>query len=517
MIPQRQIRDDDRLASTHFQLPAAQRAGDLDGRDDVQSVRPLFIAVAWRSDRDQAQRRWQQDAWDTMHAVIMPQIAFCALLHLAEVTHSVQPQDQRRSFEAPRAFAPWTREELELFRALLDHGVTRTLIARVLERTENALDFAFEGKRVPDTLTRYPLTQVRLCQRDLDLLSPAALPPLPRDQLHWAFGDALPAYFSEPAAAPTLRVIEVHPDTLTAPWRPGRNDEGFWAAYRQDADAAAQAVWMDLAGTLTLRGDTVLIAPPDLHSKRLNAVRAALKLTLNQTVPRTTVQVHDRISGRRDTGTVVLLDQSQHWSISGPTGVRAKTVIVVVPALGPLQTVKFALPPERPLLPHAVRYRHVRHHPDQWKEWAADEQAQRTIWLKEVAQGRRTERLSFTGLPNTAGVPARIDWPSLGLIPERGAVVAADDLLLTRAAVWYSLATHKLPDAAEHILRPSFDRTALSPSLASAWHDTVAPTLSEPSERLRQRVLLDCTKLPTTPSLLQMRVVQVSQTAYLGR
>ena len=428
----------------------------------------------------------------------------------------MQPQEQRRSFEAPRAFASWTREELELMRALLDHGVTRTRIAGVLERTENALEYAFEGERVPDTLTRYPLTQVRLCQRDLDLLSPAALPPLARDQLHWAFGEALPTHFSEPAAAPTLRVIEVHPDKLTAPWRPARNDEGFWAAYRQDADAAAQAVWMDLAGTLTLRGDTVLIAPPDLHSKRLNAVRAALKRTLDQTVPRTTVQVHDHIPGRRDTGAVVLLDQPQHWSTGGPTGVRAKTIIVVLPALGPPQPAKFALPSERPLLPHAVRYRNVRHHPDQWAEWAADEQAQRTIWLREVAQGRRTEHLTFTGLPNTGGVPARIDWPSLRLIPERGAVVAADDLLLTRAAVWYGLATHKLPDVAEHILRPSFDPAALSPPLASAWHDTVAPTLSGPSERLRQRVLLDFTGPPTTPSLLQMRVVQVSQTAYLG-
>lgn len=448
----------------------------------------------------------------------MPYIAFCVLLHLAEVTHSVQSQEQRRSYEAPRAFAKWTREDLELLRALLDHGLPRTRIAGVLERTENALDYALKNERVPDALTGYPLTQVRLCQRDLDLLSPAALPPLARDQLHWAFGEALPAQFSELAAVPTLRVIEVHPDALTAPWRPARNDERFWAAYRQDADAAAQAVWMDLAGTLTLRRHTVLIAPPDAHSKRLNAVRAALKRTVDRAVPRTTVQVHDRTLRRRETGEIVLLDQPQRWSFSRLMDVTARTTVVVLPALGPPQTEKFDLPSELSLLPHAVRYhRRGNHHPDQWAEWAANEQAQRDSWLGKVAQGRRTERLTFTGLPNTAGVPARIDWPSLRLIPERGAVLAADDLLLTRAAVWYGLVTHKRPDAPEHILRPSFDPAALSPPLASAWHDTVATALSEPSERLRQRVLLDFTAPPTTPSPLQMRVAQVGQTAYLGQ
>lgn len=156
-------------------------------------------------------------------------VAFTTLLYLLNVTRSILPAEQK-SADSPRAFAPWDREERDLVCAFQEHGLTLTEMAEILKRTPEAIRKAFENGKIPKSLTRYPRTSIQLCQQDVELLIKHT-ESRERDPLLWVYGQALPGEFWAAAAVPTLRVVRVAPDPLTAQWRPGPESPLHWETF----------------------------------------------------------------------------------------------------------------------------------------------------------------------------------------------------------------------------------------------------------------------------------------------
>ena len=122
------------------------------------------------------------------HPTVHP--AFCALLYLLDVTRSVQPA-QVVSPASPRSFASWTKEERQLVQILSNAGIPTEQIARMIERTEEAVDYQQEGRTDREattlSLAHLPQTAVALCEADIELLINWRPPPL-RDPLAWRYG-----------------------------------------------------------------------------------------------------------------------------------------------------------------------------------------------------------------------------------------------------------------------------------------------------------------------------------------
>lgn len=262
-----------------------------------------------------------------------PYVAFTALLYLLDVALSILPAEQK-SADFPRAFAPWDREERDLVCAFLEHGLTITEMAEILKRTPEAIRKAFENGKIPKSLTRYPRTSIQLCQQDVELLIELT-ESSERDPLLWVYGQALPSEFWAAAAAPTFRVIRVAPDPLTAQWRPGPESPRHWEAFRHDASAAAQAVWIDLAAQVTQVGGTVLVPPPDPHHKQVSQVREALRRISRKPAPRGSIRIFDekfRPSPDKLRAPTLLLSLNK-WKPSDTAKLPYKTVIAVLPDL----------------------------------------------------------------------------------------------------------------------------------------------------------------------------------------
>ncbi|GAA4004357.1 hypothetical protein GCM10022631_14170 [Deinococcus rubellus] len=74
--------------------------------------------------------------------------------------------------------------------------------------------------------------------------------------------------------------------------------------------------------------------------------------------------------------------------------------------------------------------------------------------IQTWSAGRSVESYTYQGVPNTAGLPARLDWPALRLLPAQGQVVSAHPDLLLRAAAWYQLVSGRQANVPPDLLAP---------------------------------------------------------------
>lgn len=418
----------------------------------------------------------------------MPQIALCALVHLLQVARSVTSA-RAYAKAPPRTYAPWGPEETELLRGLLDHGVSQVNIAKLLLRTENAINHQLERETNPRHLPHYPATEVRLCDADLQLLQAV---PGKTSPLLWDYADALPDTYTAAGFGRNIRIIEVAPDPLLRKWRSAMlGDEDprhwHWAIYRNDADIAVQGVWADLARTLMgQQGAKILIRPPDKHHKRRTALRTMLKRMSAAALPRNVVLTP---GGKYGDGEIALLDDAQSWTPVEVSKVRAQTIIAVLPALGGKGELEVEVRETTSPLPHLIRDSATR----------AKELGHRQWWLEQVSADRWDEHLKYVGLGNTGGEPLALEWRALSSLPPLGTLWLPDELALTQAAVWYALTRASVPKGTAGVLQPLSGVVE-----AEQWHREAGGTLTNPVERLRQRMLLDLPKLPTQVSSLRM-------------
>lgn len=263
----------------------------------------------------------------------MPYVAFCALLTLLDTTLSVRPAEPSPFDRSPRYLASWQRAELDLLRALMDHGVKDGDIAHILQRTSGSIPYQREGSRTPGTLTGYPMVPGQLSTDDVKLLRAYKGLGL-RDPLHWAYGGAASPEWLSQASGPTLRVIEVEPDPLTADWQPHRTAPAFWQAYRLEADMAAQAVWMDLAAQVVQSGrGSILIPGEDPHHAERDALRAALKRVIGQPATKSSVQTLSEAAERNKPRKVALLHRPELWDVNMIAQIKAPILLAVLPRL----------------------------------------------------------------------------------------------------------------------------------------------------------------------------------------
>ena len=315
-------------------------------------------------------------------------------------------------------------------------------------------------------LEMLPQSSLRISRQDIELLTSWAdettgTTLYERDALAWRYGQPLDRAVWTISAEPTLRVVEVE---WANEMLPGVS-QAFGTEWRDQVNAA-NATWVDLAVQVVKARDTlILYTGSDPHGARRTALRSALQRHGRHAVPRqrirhATPDVLDQL--KNSCPNVVLLYEPEQWDPQIVQALKAHTVIVVVPYFkSPHGMTKPSMNgswetsenDEAPTLPSQDQS----WLPRKPLDWKTQED-----YLRELGQGRTVERTSQHGIPNTSETAARIDWPALRHLPDRGQILVANDVLLLRAAVWYQLTTERKPQVT--------DRETLSPSWFSDLH-----------------------------------------------
>lgn len=342
-----------------------------------------------------------------------PPVAFTALLHLVELARSVQPE-QVVSHEAPRSFARWQRPERHLVEVLVGQQVSSQQIARVVRRTEKAI-VEFNSQGVPrDGL---PVSPLRLSDTDIRLLVNWE-GEAQRDPLGWQFGQALPTPLLSVTGTPTVRVIHVT-----------GQDDPF------EHELLTRTVWNDLAARVVEQdGQVALPFPLGSEDDQKLQVRATLKRMLGRNAPRESVIVG---RPRRGWKPVVLIDQPTSWLLTDIKAVEASTVIVVLPRFaGDSGLAQHSHLPLLSFLPPHLR---------RGGEQREVQQAWGSV-TERWSQDRTLEEVEWSGLPNSAGTLARLDWDAIRWLPRRAGEVAGLSVQhAVRAAAWYAAVHGRRP------------------------------------------------------------------------
>lgn len=379
----------------------------------------------------------------------MPAPAFTSLLHLVEVTRSVRPREVDPWIKAERSFAPWSRHERQLVQALRKHQRSHEEIAAVVERTPKAIRMHLE-ERKPLSLEDLPSSPLGLCTQDVELLSLWHAPPV-RDPLGWLPSGSLPKELWQPADEPTLRIIFVRRDQSLGIFPLERGAPRYWPLVHADLEMGAQGTWMDLAAQLVHRGGQVLMPPEDVSYKQRRTLRSALQRTAGTVPPRLSVIDMTVAADVQQQADLVLIDRPALWPAL-IRNVTARTVLLVLPELrSPEELAPYAregkLPHVSPQhaghsdLPLSVRYGEDA--PDDWLRQALLAWHAQQAVIDRWRQGRVLEVHRVTGVTHTSGVPARLDWPAVRLLPGQGQVVAGTEELLLRAAAWYQITSKR--------------------------------------------------------------------------
>lgn len=474
-----------------------------------------------------------------MHVLIMPHpedpptfVAFTALMYLLEVTRSARPE-QEVLVESPRSYAPWSVQEEQLVWCLWqaeDKNSDETKlrkkgqkpyfpaykrIADFVQRTYTSIDSRIDAlSKNPPKLDSLPQSSVQITKLDVGLLK-SWNRPYDRDALAWRYGKPLDQAIWACSEPPTLRVVEVESDTELLPGAP-HDAATAW----RDQINAANATWVDLAVQLCTEAEgLILYTGEDPHGARLTALRSALKRHdshARHTLPRQRVRnaTPDVLTQlETDCPDVILLHEPELWPTETVQALKAHTVIVVVPFLpGPDGQAPSTGESDR--LPAIQASTWLPHAPRTWKTQEED--------LRQWGEGRTVERIRQHGIPNTSGTAARIDWPALRHLPGSGQVIAADDLLLLRAAAWYQLTTGlrpKMPAPEKPISSPLKDicnRTSVAEATSGSAVSEVSPTLLE--KKIRRRLQLDLdSHQPSADSDLSLALSDKLPVVYIGR
>lgn len=453
----------------------------------------------------------------------MPQLAFCALLYLLDVTRSVQP-DHVLSKDSPRSYARWTREERQLVGTLLAAGIEMDLVASLVERTPEALRLQ-SAERAWPPVGDLPQSMVPITAADVQLLVSWKDQP-PRDPLAWQYGQPLDPALLAPAAQPTLRVLLVRPDPALALPSAGLVSDP-WVSQRQDLDSAAQGTWLDLATQLTQSGQgQVLYAGPDAHRARLLAIRAAIARQGGRPARRGSVRL-DPGPGLRDRlPDAVLIDRPERWQVAQLASLRGGTLILVLPALPGPKELAIGDEPLRPFhgdarpLPLPLRAP-----APSWRDQAALDHQRQQHLIRAVAGRRTVEHVTLTGIPNSSGTAARLDWLALRWLPPSGTVTAPRGDLLLRAATWYQLSTGQRGVLSE-ALPPHLQWTApfmalqlAAPRAVEHLHQQFAAQQVDLLKRVQARVVLDSLYPPVLPTSSGLKFELAADVAvtYIGR
>ncbi len=446
--------------------------------------------------------------------------AFTALLYLQELTRTLRTE-LFTSTDAPRSFARWTRPEQQLLAALTVHGVSPEAIARVVQRTWNAIEHRNqdieEGKTWAAPINDLPLSPLKLSERDVELLVRWAEPPL-RNPLGWQYGAPWTTDVLAPSTHPVLRIVEVQPDQ--SPLKTvGRETKD--AAYEE---MAARATWVDVANRLTHQRGQVLLPWPDTHHTQQLAIRETLRRANGTPPPKRTVLEFPFADLQQKQQATVLIDRPEAWFLGDIAKVQAQVVILVVPALlAPADPLPPSVPlNKRPVWPHLLTKAEL---PTLLR--AVSPAAVKVNWrnwehlIERWSHKRRVEVIRQHGVPNTTRVPARLDWPALGIVPSSGEVVASRKELLVRAAVWYSLTQQRTAHLPEDLTQ---QLDALLPRHTSDHVSLICDALTGPdplsvptSEAVLARTWADVQHLRDPgPSDLQFAVVTHEVMDYIG-
>ncbi|GAA4013096.1 hypothetical protein GCM10022631_25960 [Deinococcus rubellus] len=447
--------------------------------------------------------------------------AFTALLYLQELTRTLSTELLDSTNSAPRSFARWMLPEQQLLAALTVHGVSADAIARVVQRTWNAIERRNQdieaGKTRAASINDLPLSPLKLSERDVELLIRWAEPPL-RNPLGWQYGAPWVTDVLAPSTHPVLRIVEVHPDQspLKTTGREPRD-----AAYEE---MAARATWVDVATRLTHQSGQVLLPWPDDHQTQQLAIREALRRAKGKSPPKRTVLEFPFRDLRQQQQATVLIDRPEAWFLADIANVQAQVVVLVIPALlAPADPLPPPVPlNKRPVWPHLLTKAEL---PALLR--AVSPAAAKVNWanrehlIERWSHKRRIEVIRQHGVPNTTHIPARLDWPALRILPPSGQVVAHRKELLVRAAVWYSLTqqrTAHLPeDLTQHLdtllPRHASDHVSLICDALTGPGPTSVPT----SEAVLARIWADIRHLSDPgPSDLQFAVGTHEIMDYIG-
>ena len=457
----------------------------------------------------------------------MPKIAFAALLYLLEVTRSIKPVS-RVSARNPRSYAPWSVQEDQLVTALDVHGFDREDVAALVERTEYSLQVRNDKRDRQGLLNNLPCSDVPMTEHDFDLLKLWKTVP-PRDPLGWRYGKPAPPERLAPASVPTLRIIEVAAGRRDAPLNPsGWHPTWSRAFSRNDLDDAARSTWIDLAALLVQENGLVLLPTPDPQHKSKLAIREAIRRVRNVAAPKLTVLTYPFPSGPPPhwESQVVLIDRPELWSRSAVASLQANTVVLVLPDLNTDPPVSGRI--HQPAGPDLSTLPFLLQDIDSRDPWRLKEQE---ALISRWSPGRRVERQSQVGVPNSSGMAARLDWPALQLLPANGQVAAIREDLLVRAAVWYTLMDPARPfpclpdDVAERVRWVG--HSCHDPSLedrARQLHQDAEVAQRSAVERVMGRVWLDLLSAPlpaqhSAASVLTFELDEASRPApaYIGR
>ncbi|RJF75601.1 hypothetical protein D3875_00700 [Deinococcus cavernae] len=342
-----------------------------------------------------------------------PPVAFTALLHLVELARSVQPE-QVVSLEAPRSFARWQRPERQLVELLLEERVSLQQIAQVVWRTEKAIA-EFSPQELPRD--RLPVSPLRLSDTDLRLLAHWD-GEAQRDPMGWQFGQVFPASLLTVTGPPTLRIVQVN-----------GQDDPF------EDELLSRTVWNDLAARVVGQGGQVALPfPLGGEDDQKLQVRATLKRILGRNAPLESVIVGQP---RRGWTPLVLIDRPASWLLSDIEAVQASTVILVLPQFaGDSQSAPHRNLPLLSFLPVDLRR-------------AGEQREVQQTWdsvRQRWSQRREIEEVVWSGLPNSAGRLARLDWDSIRwLPPQAGEVSGLSVQHAIRAAAWYAAVHGRRP------------------------------------------------------------------------
>lgn len=408
-------------------------------RPHDQIVWTSVVPFGGQQRRDQNELITQRQEWGSIHPPNMLYPAFTALLYLQELTHTLSTEPVDSPDDAPRAFARWMPPEQQLLAALTVHGVRAESIARVVHRTQTAIERRnqdIEDKKTRAASIRHlPVSPLKLSGRDVKLLTQWPEPPL-RDPLGWQYGAPWVADVLATSTQPVLRIVEVYPDQSALETT---GQELGDAVYEE---MAARATWVDVATRLTHQHGQVLLPWPDDHQTQQLAIREALRRAQGKPPPKRTVLEYPFRDIRQQQQMTVLIDRPEAWLRTHIAELQAQVVVLVVPALLapadplPSPVAPFHAPDLSPLsaeikLPALLRPMSPEAVKVNWQD--------RERLIERWSHKRRVEVIQQWGVPNTTRIPARLDWPSLRILPPRGQVVARRPDLLIRAAVWYSL------------------------------------------------------------------------------
>ena len=444
-------------------------------------------------------------------------IAFTGLLYLTETARSVRLDDNEvKSQKSPRSFVKWSREEGQLLRALREAGFPLVRIAELLERTEKALDFR-EAGAAKLKFGDLPQSCVSLTNADLALLQRWEQPPI-RDALGWQFGRPfeLAKHLQD---EPSLVVVNVKLDSSTVwPQRAGSREEdgtaNDWPVLLQDLDNMTQAVWMDIAASVTAAGGLVVNAGAPMNSARHTALRQGLKRTRGVPPPRRSVRQTQENLGDRQ---VALLSRD----VSAIDLIQLRDIQTLILVQPDLPRVAVAAPQCAPFpvdLPFMLQ---AASDDPLWPKQISFLQRQQTGSAEHLSKGRQLIRIGVSGLPNSHGSLARLDWNVLQHVPDGSIIHAAREDLLVRAATWLTLSSGRTAQLPEHLTAqlPFSPDTVPADRASEQFHQWCRESGKTPQEQVYLRCWLDVQYMsaPARRSGIRFVIDPDMTMTYIGR